>query len=102
MTIRDEVHPFCALGPLPSEQDESPDADDRLEEAQRRLHAITKPVTDDEAALLMECFGEDNCFGLSWTLLHLIESAPHRVAVAEPPPNGNPWIARLWRNYQNS
>ena len=56
-----------------------------------------RPVTDDEAALLIRCFGPDDCFGLAWTLLHLIETAPGRLPLkAEPSPAENEWVRRLW------
>ena len=35
-----------------------------------------KPVTDEEACALVKLFGSDDCVGLAWTLLHLIETAP--------------------------
>ncbi|BCB75048.1 hypothetical protein GCM10022251_35850 [Phytohabitans flavus] len=102
VTIRDEVAEFCRHGPLPSEQDDSEGADADLELRERLLHAITKPVEDDEARLLTTCFGDDNCFGLAWTLLHLVESAPTPPVTSEPPKGANPWITRLWIRYRNT
>jgi hypothetical protein len=101
MTIRDEVREFHRFGPLPSEQDEAEDADERIQEAERLLHSIEPPLTDDEARLLVGSFGEDNCFGLAWTLLHLIETAPSPMVTAEPPEGSNPWVERLWIGYRN-
>ena len=40
------------------------------------LSQVRKPVTDDEAVALVGLFPPRDCFGLEWTLLHLIESAP--------------------------
>lgn len=100
--IRDEVLDFARLGPLTSELDNSEDGDEAFDEMERALHAIEKPVTVEEARLLLESFGEDNSFGLAWTLLHLIESAPSPVVTAEPPPGSNPWIERMWIRYRNS
>ncbi|MFI7333260.1 hypothetical protein [Micromonospora aurantiaca (nom. illeg.)] len=102
MTIRDEVREFCRHGPLPSEQDDSEHADADLENREQLLHAITPPVTNEEARLLTTCFGNDNCFGLAWTLLHLAESAPTPPVTSEPTEGSNPWIMRLWIRYQNS
>jgi hypothetical protein len=70
--IRLEVRQFVEAGPLPSEDAEQAAIDDALQ----RLERISRPVTDDEAQILATCFGPDDCFGLAWTLLHLIESAP--------------------------
>ncbi|MFF8592682.1 hypothetical protein ACF061_14765 [Streptomyces sp. NPDC015220] len=100
--IRDEVHEFVRLGPLPSEADDSEDGDEAFDELERALHAIDKPVTDDEARLLLGCFGDDNCWGLAWTLLHLVESAPSPPVTSEPPDGSNVWIRRLWTRYRNS
>ena len=44
----------------------------------RAVEAIERPVTDDEAVVLMNALprDEDDCFGLAWTLLHACETAP--------------------------
>ncbi|MEH0937535.1 hypothetical protein [Micromonospora psammae] len=102
MTTRAEVREFCRHGPLPSEQDDSPHVDADLEKREQLLHAIALPVTDEEARLLTTCFGDDNCFGLAWTLLHLVESAPAPPVTSEPPDGSNPWIIKLWIRYQNT
>ena len=55
-------------------------------------------MTDEEAKLLLGSFGPDDCFGLAWTLLHLIETAPGaRHLVVEPSATDNEWIQSLWR-----
>jgi hypothetical protein len=101
--MRDEVRAFCDLGPLPSEQDSIEGGDDEaFAHMEKALRAITKPVTDEEARLLMTCFGDDDCFGLAWTLLHLVEAAPSPAVTTEPAPGSNPWLLVLWRRYQNS
>lgn len=69
---------------------------------EQALRAITKPVTDEEARLLVTCFGDDDCFGLAWTLLHVVETAPSPIPVTEPAPNSNMWLLLLWKRYQNS
>jgi hypothetical protein len=73
--MRPEVAELIQMGPLPSS---AVAVDDmlRLEEYQRLLEAIEQPVTDDEAIALAGLFGPDECFGLAWALVHLIESAP--------------------------
>ncbi|MEU9144909.1 hypothetical protein [Streptomyces sp. NPDC048349] len=89
--IRPQVSDFIALGKLPSERGEP---DEALEEAVDRagelLDRIERPVTDEEAHLLAECFGEDLCFGLAWNLLHLIETAPSARV-------NQPEAAKRWR-----
>ncbi|MEV6924334.1 hypothetical protein AB0M46_07485 [Dactylosporangium sp. NPDC051485] len=97
--IRAEVREFLRLGPLPSEEDgdDSDEAIEVIEAVERALHAIAKPVTQEEAEALIEAFGPDTCFGLAWTLLHLVESAPVPVVTAEPPDGSNDWVVLLWR-----
>lgn len=95
MTIRASVVEFANKGSLPSSDDAKESA---LKEQQDLLHAITPPVTAEEAKLLMQCFGPDDCFGLAWTLLHLVESARGEVPLPKerPPPSANLWLLELW------
>ncbi|MFF2432516.1 hypothetical protein [Streptomyces mirabilis] len=90
--IRPEVADFTALGKLPSEDGEP---DEALEEAVERAGAllglIERPLTDEEAHALADCFGDDECFGVAWVLLHLIETAPHAR-------EDQPEAARRWRD----
>jgi hypothetical protein len=76
MTISPRIQALVELGPLPSTEEAIADGA-RLDEFEKRLHVITSPVSDDEACALLGLFGPDECFGLAWTLLHLIESAPN-------------------------
>ncbi len=72
--IRLEVQRLRAMGALPSEQQASVE---QLKAYQDLLQAIKAPVTDEEAGELVGLFaGPDTCFGLAWTVLHLVESAP--------------------------
>jgi hypothetical protein len=92
--LRHEVERLVALGPLP---DEEADAS-RIEQFQRALEAIAAPVSTEEAERLITVFGPDDCFGLAWTLLHLIESAPKSPIRAAPASGANEWIRRLWES----
>ncbi|WP_323771140.1 hypothetical protein [Antarctobacter sp.] len=90
--MRFEVKAFVELGPLP------PVSADLtvIERAERALQAISAPITDDEAKALIGCFGEDDCFGLGWTLLHLIETAPMPLPETAPHEGDNPWLHLLY------
>jgi hypothetical protein len=94
VSVRTEVAAFAALGPLPdSAADEAAIA---IHEA--ALRRIVKPLSDDEASLLLHMFGVDECYGLAWMLLHLIESAPHGAPITSAPSEAdNEWLRRLWR-----
>lgn len=90
--IRNEVAALAALGTLLSAR--SADGA-KLHEQERLLGSIQKPVTDDEAKLLVKLFGPDDCYGLAWTLLHLIESAPGWPIVECLQSSDNEWLRRL-------
>lgn len=67
------VEDLVRLGPLPSTM--SSDAA-LIQKFQVALSKLEKPVSDDDAQALVQLFGPDDCFGLAWTLLHAIETAP--------------------------
>ena len=86
------VQEFVALGRLPDSVGASVEALQRLEEILRRIRT---PLTNDEARALTECFGPDDCFGLAWSLLHAIETAPGWPLVDVLGDADNEWIGRL-------
>ena len=71
--VRAEVKELEKLGPLPSEDEAEVAQLERIEELYR---AIEKPLTDDEARVLVELFGPDGCYGVASSFMHLIETAP--------------------------
>lgn len=99
--IRDAVREFVALGPLPSEFDESVPVE-QIAQHQALLEQIPRPVNDDEAKRLLTAFGNDDCFGLAWTLLHVIETAPHTPVDSPPSDNANEWVRRIWLRAQRA
>ncbi|MFB9573075.1 hypothetical protein [Streptomyces yanii] len=91
--MRPEVQRFVADGPLP-DWDASEEAVDRRH---HQLAAISRPVTSEEAAALATCFGPDDCYGVAWTLVHLIETAPGPVPkLEEPGLEADDWAQTLW------
>lgn len=71
--MREQVQALEALGPFPSDQLAAQAEVARYEQL---LMSIEEPVTDEEARVLCRLFGPDDLFGLSWQLVHLVESAP--------------------------
>lgn len=71
--IRKEIEELKTLGPLPSETGVNPEVIWRYEHLYR---LITRPITDDEARVLIKLFGVDGCFGLASSFMHLVETAP--------------------------
>jgi hypothetical protein len=93
MGSRAEVLSFAGSGPLPS----SSATESAIRERESQLAAIQAPVSDEEAALLAQCFGPDDCYGLAWALVHLIETAPGGTPIkTQPPSSENEWIHLLW------
>lgn len=80
------------MGPLP-DWDTS---EELISYRQAQLEAILPPVTDEEAATLTECFGPDDCYGLAWSLVHLIETSPTPAITTKPRPDANEWRYTLW------
>ena len=92
--MREVIQQLVELGPLPDSVLASEDLV-RLESYQERLARIEPPVTDEEAGELLKLFGPDECFGLAWALLHLIESAPGWPVPDALMPSDNPWTRLL-------
>jgi len=67
------VEALLRLGPLPNSASA---AMPRIQAFEEQLSKVNTPVSDEEAKALVGLFGPDDCFGLAWTLLHLIESSP--------------------------
>jgi len=93
MPVRSEVEELVSLGPLPDAgTDES-----EIAAHEAILTKIERPVSDEEAGLLVDLFGPDDCYGLACTLLHLIESAPGGIPLTKKPDvSDNEWRRRLW------
>lgn len=101
--VRDEILQLQALGAMPSEIEMIGNVQ-VVKAYQDLLEAITRPVTDDEARILMGLFGEDgdSCFGLKWSVLHLVETAPGWPLMDCLPDIENEWIQRLRNRLRNA
>jgi hypothetical protein len=67
------VERLVQIGPLPSSSVATVPI---LQEREALLAKVKPPITDSEARALVQLFGPDDCFGLAWSLLHLIETSP--------------------------
>jgi len=91
--MRQAVIELVKLGQLPA----SDEADvSKVEQFEQRIAEISGPVSDDEARALIGVFGSDDCFGLAWSLLHLIESAPNWPLLDCLRDMDNEWVKRLY------
>ena len=70
--MRKEVEQLALLGAMPDETDEPTDV--LIDKYADLLGKITKPITLDEAHILIKLFPPTALYGIEWTLLHLIES----------------------------
>ncbi len=91
--MRNEVSRLLTKGSLPS----SSSSVERIEEWQSALEKIAAPLSDEEAKSLVTLFPEDDddCFGLAWTLIHLIETSPHWPLRECLDDLANPWQSLL-------
>ena len=100
MVIRQSVQDFIDAGPL---LDSDTGTVQDIKRLQDLLKAIEEPVSDEEAQALVYSFGPDTCFGLAWTLMHLIETAPGAMTAQYPklPGPADFWTDRLNRRVAN-
>ncbi len=94
--VRKAVEELLKLGPPPSEQEViGAKLISLVEEYERLISEIEEPVTDEEAKALVGLFGQDNFFGMNWTLVHLIETAPNWPGAEDLEPVENEWVKML-------
>ena len=73
IVMRKEVEQLALMGAMPDEADERITAA-LVDEYADLLGKIVKPITLDEAHILIKLFPPTALYGVEWTLLHLIES----------------------------
>jgi hypothetical protein len=91
--MRDAVQDFIRLGPLP---ESSAATEEDFAKRVTALNAVSAPITDEESLVLAECFGPDECFGVAWTLLHLVETAPNHPRPREEVFQRSEWLRTVW------
>jgi hypothetical protein len=93
--MRPQVLHLVTKGPLPS----SSAGIQQITEWQAAVEMITPPLSDDEAEALTALFPakEDECYGLAWALVHLVETAPNWPLEHCLQDRQNPWFVRLRR-----
>lgn len=68
----------------------------------RELTSSWRSSPTRPACPLLAGFGPDDCYGLAWTLLHLIETAPGAQTAEYPADSDNPWVQQLRRRVENA
>ncbi|MDV5143340.1 hypothetical protein R1T08_03220 [Streptomyces sp. SBC-4] len=91
-----DVHAFVADRPLPDW-----DADEKeIDRRNKQLVAVSRPFTAEEAHALAAGFGPDDCYGVTWSLAHLIETGPGPVPrVTRPGSSSGEWQHTLWNRW---
>lgn len=92
--MRDTIRQFVELGPLPDEEADSAQLS-RHQALLDQIYRSERPVTDSEARAMVGLFGSDDCYGLAWTLLHIIETAPGWPLQDCLRDDRNEWVRRL-------
>ena len=77
--MRDEVLKLKALGRMPDQSNDDL-TDEQIDVYSDLLDAIEKPITIEEAAVLIQLLPDVSLYGVEWSLLHLIESLYKVVA----------------------
>ena len=95
LNMRPEVESLICKGVLPS----SMGTVGEITEWQEVVQRIEPPLSDEEAIALSALFpaGQDDCFGLVWSLIHLVETAPHWPLEECLQDRNNPWVLHLRR-----
>lgn len=90
--MQDAICTLVLLGPLPKSIEVDIEQLRRIEAA---LAKVQTPLSRAEAEALLPVFGPDDCFGLAWSLLHLVETAPDLGDVLANADPSNEWMERL-------
>jgi hypothetical protein len=94
--MRQQVIDLQQMGPLPpSDVAIRNNMQALVDKYAALIAAIEPPISDDEAKILVKLFGSDDCFGVAWSILHLIETAPHWPLMDCLGSESNEWIIRL-------
>ena len=101
--MRQEVIELSKLGPLPpSDKAVRENLQELVDKYEKLIMSIKKPVTDEEAKVLVTVFGPDDGFGLVWPLVALIESAPGWPLTDCLENTDNEWIQMLNQRVRNA
>lgn len=82
MEIRTEVIELKKLGVMPNHDDDNVE-DIVIEKFENLLGSLGGRINKDEGDVLIKIFPKESCYGLEWTLLHLIESLFRQITKSE-------------------
>jgi hypothetical protein len=98
--MRPAIAEFVSLGTMPSE-DDAPLA--QLEVYERLVRAFEPPASDEEAAAMAQVLpdGDDSLFGMVWSAVHFIETAPSWPIVSSLRPVTG-WRRVMWERGESA
>lgn len=97
--MREEIKKLVSKGVLPAEG--VANIED-LKSIELAISLIDAPLSDDEAKALVSILGVDECFGIAWSILHLVETAPHWPIKECLTETNNTWISILIKRAKNA
>lgn len=75
--VRQAIVELGRMGKLPEDTNDDDISDDVIAKYDSLLTSIVPPITDEEAKVLIKIMPDDSYYGSEWTILHLLETAPH-------------------------
>lgn len=90
--MRQEIRNLVQMGPFP---DETSTSKERVGQYEKLLQSVSPPVSNEEARALTKLFGVDGFYGLAFTMLHLVETAPNWPIAECLNDIDNEWIKEL-------
>jgi hypothetical protein len=101
--MRTEIKELEKMGPLPpNEIAMLPEQRQNMERYGMLIASIRKPVTDEEARVLISLLGPDDCFEMAETLVRFIETAPGWPLWDCLEDTSNGWISTLRQRLENA
>lgn len=89
---------LLALGRMPDEDAEEEDIDEWAD----KLKAIQAPLSNDEAEALAQYFPPDMGYGVGFSMLHLLETAPGWTDALAATINDEEWRVRARNRIANA
>lgn len=90
--MRQAISDLVEMGQFPHELDTS---EEDLARREALVLKLEPPATEEEARALLVLLGEDSLFGLAWSLVSMIESAPGWPYWDELANTSEPWRSTL-------
>lgn len=80
--VQSEIEKLAKLGPMPDESDDNANSE-LVDEYAYLINSIKKPISLEEAKVLIKLFPPIALYGVEWSLLHLIESVYKYIPYSE-------------------